>query len=102
MHSTGYVEENKHYMQFFGEDEWLKEIGEVEDSGSELDSRLEGNNSHDDSESNNSELNSFEDSHDDSESDGLPTFVARKTLPADYINETTPVPIKITQKKVIV
>lgn len=98
MHATRYMEENKHYMQFFGEDEWLKEIGEVEDSGSESDSHPEGNNSHNDSESNSSELNSFE-VHDDSESDGLPTFVARKILPADYINETTPIPIKITQKK---
>lgn len=56
-------------MQYFGQDEWLKKIGEDEDSNTASKSHQEMNNSQDDSELDYIKLSSSTDSHDDSESD---------------------------------
>ena len=38
LHTSRDVEANKHYIRYFSEDEWFKEIGEENDNGIESDS----------------------------------------------------------------
>ncbi|KAK9221385.1 hypothetical protein WN944_009811 [Citrus x changshan-huyou] len=100
LHATGDVEANKHYMSYFSEDEWLEEIGEENDNAIESDSHAKQNPSHEDNESHDSELNSFDGFPDASDSDGAPTSSGPRTLPPEHLNKSASIPAEVTKKKI--